>query len=62
MDVLGFKVSIPRLMESYHYRHHLGNGEAKRFVSLFNTGRNWVFLPCREESLAEIIDIDENSL
>nr|WP_223824233.1 hypothetical protein [Candidatus Enterovibrio escacola] len=49
-------------MESYHYRHHLGNGEAKRFLSLFNTGRNWVFLPCREESLAEIIDIDENSL
>ncbi|PCS22707.1 hypothetical protein BTN49_1665 [Candidatus Enterovibrio escicola] len=25
VDVISFKVSIPRLMESDHYRHHLAN-------------------------------------
>nr|WP_223824302.1 hypothetical protein [Candidatus Enterovibrio escacola] len=49
-------------MENYHYRHHSANGEEKRFISLFDTGRNEVFFPCREESLAEVVDIDENSV
>ncbi len=60
MDVIGFEVLILRLMESYHYHHHFANGEVRRFVSLFDTGRNEVFFPCREGSLAEVIDIDEN--
>ncbi|PCS23653.1 hypothetical protein BTN49_0622 [Candidatus Enterovibrio escicola] len=40
VDVIGFKVSIPKLMENCHYPHHFANWEAKRFVSLFDTGRN----------------------
>ncbi len=60
MDVIGFEVLIPRLMESYHYRHHFANGEVRRLVFLFNTGRNQVFFPCREGSLAEVVNIDEN--
>ncbi|PCS21876.1 hypothetical protein BTN49_2562 [Candidatus Enterovibrio escicola] len=40
MDLIGLEVSIPRLMESYHYRHHFANVEAKRLLSLFDIGRN----------------------
>ncbi|PCS23583.1 hypothetical protein BTN49_0552 [Candidatus Enterovibrio escicola] len=40
MDVIGFEVSISRLMESYHYRHHFANFSLKRLISLFDTGRN----------------------
>ncbi|PCS22721.1 hypothetical protein BTN49_1679 [Candidatus Enterovibrio escicola] len=40
VDVIAFKVSTPRLMENYHYSHHLANWELKRLVSLFDTRRN----------------------
>ncbi|PCS23913.1 hypothetical protein BTN49_0885 [Candidatus Enterovibrio escicola] len=40
MDIIDFVVSIPRLMESYHYRHNFANKEAQRLVSLFDTERN----------------------
>ncbi|PCS23957.1 hypothetical protein BTN49_0323 (plasmid) [Candidatus Enterovibrio escicola] len=40
VDVIGFAVSIPRLMESYHYRHHFANSEARKLISLFDIRRN----------------------
>ncbi len=40
VNVISSEVSIPRLMESHHYRYHFANGEARRLVSLFDTGRN----------------------
>ncbi len=47
VDVIAFKVSTPRLMENYHYRHHLANWELKRLVSLLDTRRKLGVYPMK---------------